>query len=272
MLQFSAYKFFWSGRYLREIKSDCLIGSLPENGKLLNLSRALDDIARKKACELLGHVVDEFQKIGLQITADTVKELSEELETPAPTQNFQWLIDRIDAIEKLADKELRGKLFLYIPAEQAKYWPTEKRQFPFGETVANKFPSTNFDAGNSGHALAVKLPTAAVFHLMRVLETGLSVLAKQFGVSTDRTNWQNIIEQVESKIRNMPNDPTWKAMPDWKDKQEFFSNAASGFAIFKYAWRNHTMHVREVYDDDQAELIFLTVRSFMQKLAERMAE
>jgi hypothetical protein len=264
--------FFWCGRYLREIKSDCLIGSLPGDGKLLNLSRELDETAREKARQFLGHLEVEFRKIGLQITADTAKELIEDLLIPAPTQNFQWLIDRIDCLEKLADKELRGKLFLYIPAEQAKYWPTEKRRFPLGEMVADKFPSTNFDAGNSGHALAVELPTAAVFHLMRVLEIGLTALGKVFGVSLAYTNWEPALAQIESKIANMRNDPTWNGLPDCKEQQEYYSQAASYLRTVKDAWRNYTMHVRAKYSDNEAEQIFNAVKGFMQKLAERVSE
>ena len=142
----------------------------------------------------------------------------------------------------------------------------------FGDEVASKFPSTTFDVGNSAVCLATMMHTAAVFHLMRVLEIGLAALGKVFGVSLAHTNWAPAIEQIESKIRDMPKDPVWKALPDCKEQQEFYAQAASHFGILKDAWRNHTMHVRGKYTEDEAERIFENVKAFMQKLAERIQE
>jgi hypothetical protein len=86
------------------------------------------------------------------------------------------------------------------------------------------------------------------------------------------TNWAPAIEQIESKIRDMHKDPTWKALPDCKEQQEFYSQAASHFVMLKDAWRNYTAHARGKYDDDEAEGIFRNVRGFMQKLATRLHE
>jgi hypothetical protein len=107
---------------------------------------------------------------------------------------------------------------------------------------------------------------------MRVLEIGLSVLGAEFGVSLAHTNWAPAIEQIESKIREMHKDPTWKALPDCKEQQEYYAQAASHFGILKDAWRNYTMHARGFYTEEQAERIFENVKGFMQKLGERLSE
>jgi hypothetical protein len=275
MLQFSAYNFFFCGRALREIKSDCYIASIPGDGNdpIFALPHPLDDLSRSKATKSLKFVEAEFRKIGLDVTADMTKDVVDSLEKPGHRpQNYQWLIDQIATLEKLADRELHGKFFLYIPAERAKFWPSMKKPNIFGDDVASKFPSATFDAGNSGVCLATGTATAAVFHLMRVLEIGLTSLGGVFGVSLAHTNWAPAIEQIESKIRGMQKDPVWKALPDCKEQQEFYAQAASHFAILKDAWRNHTMHVRGKYTEEEAERIFETVKAFMQKLAERLHE
>ena len=115
---------------------------------------------------------------------------------------------------------------------------------------------------------SAQLPVCS--HLMRVLETGLSVFAAKFSVPADHANWQNIIERVEKAIRGMGTDPA-KA-PDWKDQQEWFSQAASHFMLFKDAWRNYTAHARGKYTEEEALIIFGSVRAFMQKLATRLHE
>src|SRR5208282_4962241 len=119
-----------------------------------------------------------------------------------------------------------------------------------------RFPSTTFDAANGGVCLATMMATAAVFHLMRVMEIGLTALGKIFNVSLEHTNWANAIDQIESKIRDMHKDPAWKVLPDCKEQQEFYAQAASQFAIVKDAWRNQTMHARAKYTEDEAERIF----------------
>jgi hypothetical protein len=105
---------------------------------------------------------------------------------------------------------------------------------------------------------------------MRILEIGLSVLGAAFGVSLANTNWAPAIDQIESKVREMHKDPAWKALPDCKEQQAFYAQAASHFGIIKDAWRNHAMHVRGKYTEDEAVLIFESVRAFMQKLATRL--
>jgi hypothetical protein len=273
VLQFSAGRFFWCGRALRSIRADCYIGSvgLLQGKAAFNVAMDLDDRARESACSKLIEIGPEFKRIGLLITAETAQELVTELKEET-RHSFDWLQSQVDAIERLAEKELKGRFFLYIPPERAKFWPLMDKPNVFGDVVASKFPSTTFDACNSGVCLATMMSTAAVFHLMRVLETGLTVLGSVFNVSLAHTNWGNAIEQIESKIRDMHKDPAWKALPDYKEQQEFYAQAASHFAILKDAWRNQTMHARAKYTEDEGERIFENVKSFMQKLAERLQE
>jgi len=138
-------------------------------------AKDLDGNARQKAILALASVEVEFWKIGLPITADTITDLSAELKTDT-RHSFQWLMDKAESIEQLALKELREKMFLYIPPERAKFWPKMNEPFGLGRVVNSNFPSTTFDANSAAFCLAATLSTASVFHLMRVLEIGLSVL------------------------------------------------------------------------------------------------
>ncbi len=273
VLQFSANAFFWCGASLRSIRADCLVASaVCVNGAPgFAMMQDIDDRASTKALQSLVSVESEFRKIGLLITAQTVSELAEEIKDPS-RHNFQWLYERIEAIESLGKKELQGKLFLYIPPERSKFWPKMSNLNLFGDKVASQFPSTTFDIRNSGVCLATTMSTAAVFHLMRVLEIGLSALGSVFGVSMANTNWEPAIREIESKIRDMHKEAAWKALPDCKEQQEFYSQAASHFGILKDAWRNYTMHARGKYTEEEAELIFQNVKGFMNKLAERLHE
>jgi hypothetical protein len=139
----------------------------------------------------------------------------------------------------------------------------------FGNDVAGKFPSAETDISNAGECLAYEQGTASVFHLMRVLEIGLCILAKELSVPSDNANWGNIIDGIEKNIKSM-NSTTYGV--DWKIKRRFYSEAALQFLYFKNAWRNYVMHGRTPYDEQQAEVIFNSVREFMRHLATQLKE
>jgi hypothetical protein len=275
MLSFSAWNFLWCGVSLKDIELDCLMGSMEIGGDehIFNLSKNLDDRSKEKAVRSLRHISKEFSGIGLRITAETTNELIEEIEDPTTIiHNFQWLFDRVKAIRNLSRKEIEGKVFLYVSAEHAKFFPKVSEPHIFGKAVADAFPTAISDVTESGVCLALSRGSACVFHLMRVLEIGLTVLGNKFGVSLAHTNWGPAIDEIESKIRRMHEDPAWKSLPDCKEQKEFYAQAASHFGILKDAWRNYTMHVRGFYTEEQAERIFENTKGFMQKLAERLSE
>jgi len=130
----------------------------------------------------------------------------------------------------------------------------------------NSFSSTIFEFEDASRNLALDQPTAAVFHLMRALETGLNALANHFNVSFERRNWQNIINDVESEIK--------KSGPangeNWKNQEQFYSDAASHFRFLKNAWRNYVMHVHQRYSITEASKIRMHVLDFMQHLSSKL--
>jgi hypothetical protein len=116
MLHFAAWNFFWCGHTLQFIEQDCLIGSIavPGDTPILNLSKPLDEKAKNKALPKLKRVAEEFEHIGLRITAAMTSELVAKLEDETYQHNFQWLIDKVKAIGTLSMKEIEGKAFLYV--------------------------------------------------------------------------------------------------------------------------------------------------------------
>jgi hypothetical protein len=149
----------------------------------------------------------------------------------------------------------------------------------FGEAVKKSFPNAAPDIQDAGDSIAVGLNTAAVFHLMHVVEWGLRALAEDVGLSdvaidrkTDKTvplafaDWERILNQltgkIEEKIKAMPRDET-------KQKgQEFYFSALGEIRGFKEAWRNHVMHTRRSYTREDALAVFSHVQRFMQSLAD----
>jgi hypothetical protein len=63
-------------------------------------------------------------------------------------------------------------------------------------------------------------------------------------------------------------DPPWRTLPDCKDRQEAYGQAASHFDVLRLAWRNYTAHARGSYTEEEADNIFRNVGGFLAKVAD----
>ena len=131
----------------------------------------------------------------------------------------------------------------------------------FGDNVEEAFPSAQYDISEAGRCLALRRPTACVLHLMRALEVGLASLADTLGMTLTTENWNTILNDIETEIRSRTKATHGQA---WKDKDEpFFAESATHFRFIKNSWRNHAMHAKDKYTEEQAEEIYNSVRSFL---------
>lgn len=223
---------------------------IPQNIRLSNLAFFKRS---EKAC-------DKIELKFSQITArDLVKALS------IPTVHYKELYElSMELTTRIVDEM---KLRMFFSIEPNKQHFLEKNLFTIDVEIA--FPSIIIDIEEAGKCLAFELWTASIFHSMRVLEIGLKVLAKELSVPHDYTNWENIINGIEAKIKTVK--PTTYGV-NWKVKQKFYSEAALQFRYFKDAWRNHVMHVHGPYGEQSAENIFGHTKEFMIHLATQLKE
>lgn len=138
-------------------------------------------------------------------------------------------------------------------------------------TGSTAFPETTFDIENASACLALGESTASVFHLMRVMESGLRSLALtlQDPRLNPKTNpsWENILHKCDDELKKPHKDRS----PEWQQDDVFFSTATANLRAVKDAWRNPTMHVEIHYDEERATEIYLVVRSFMRHLSKRLS-
>lgn len=159
--------------------------------------------------------------------------------------------------------DLASAWFLMIPSTLREHY--EQREPPLGEAVAARFPDAGKDIAAASRCLALDEGTACVFHLMRVLEHGLRLIAARFGVSFAVDSWHKVIKGIEDGIADLRNKQGLTEQ-DRKDIT-YYSEAASQFRYFKDAWRNHVTHAREHYDPREAEVVWAHVRELMRHLA-----
>lgn len=95
--------------------------------------------------------------------------------------------------------ELNDRFFMFIPQKDAEWYENKDG---FSVEVSNAFRSAIEDIKEAGTCYATGRYTACVFHLMRVLEHGLKVLAKDAGLTVEKKTWGKIIEKIEIKIND----------------------------------------------------------------------
>jgi len=179
--------------------------------------------------------------------------------------------------------ELGNRKFLYVDPERSDFVDSDSL---FGDRVRDAFPSATFDIRQSGNCLACELPTAAVFHLMRSVEWGLRALGTSLGIKKLRSRskktgkvtytplpwgtWEDVLNNIKSRVA----ERIHKAIrgPRKQQYQEFYNPLIDCIERFKDAYRNHVMHTRREYTNQEALAIFDQVRYFMSRLAERLNE
>jgi len=217
--------------------------------------------------EFKGLIVD-FQDLELMSSIDQAERIVELLSREGAT--YTEVKALIPDLQSRTQDALKQALMLFIETRNARFYTDE---FLFGKAVADRLPSSILDIEEAGKCMAVGRYTACVFHLMRVMETGVKAFALELGilgkVKSAQPSWGEVLRLTNEEIqaKNKGNDLQWTP-----EKRGFFENIQADLMTVKNAWRNTTMHVENSYDEERAEDIFNSVKAFMRHLAKHLDE
>jgi hypothetical protein len=231
----------------------------PDELRLVGNALDLDEV--KKWVGLAKKVAVEFE---MQSVLDRIEKFEEK------SDNLKYLSvlrSEISVLKEAFEAETKRQFVLRIPKEKTPILLDWKKHWA---EVLVKFDSSKVDIFHAKQCWCYGQYTACVFHLMRVLEHGLSSLAVDVGKTFDVQNWQNIIDQIEAEIRSL--GKTLPTGSEKSDRIQFLSEAAKEFMYFKDGWRNYVMHKRAIYDEHQARSVMEHTRSFMITLSSRLGE
>jgi hypothetical protein len=167
---------------------------------------------------------------------------------------------------------LQNRFFLFVPNK--KFWFYNSVQL-FG-IASLTFIDAVHDMRDAETCYALDMPTACVFHSMRVSEHGLRALARKLRVSlTDKrkpcpiefADWNKVLTGIDGKITKI------RQLPSGAKKNNqliFFSDAASHCTHIRDIWRNEISHTRTRYNDAEALAAMSRVADFMKLLAEKL--
>jgi hypothetical protein len=153
-------------------------------------------------------------------------------------------------IEEPLRQELAATRCIVVPLPRAGL--VEPDEAPFGLEVAADFQSTGYDIEEASTCLALRRPTASVFHCMRVLESGISICARRAKVVDPLTaperDWQTILRLLQGGADT--------------------GAAAALMALntVRRRWRTARLVLADRYTEEGAEQIFQAVCRFMRAL------
>jgi hypothetical protein len=260
----------WSLLEMLEIYAPALLAisarleEMASGANVIALERAdLPEELRVKWLGELGHVVRHCKVLQLHVAAAIAERM---IGTYDKQCNCKKFYADVKSLQEVFRHEIDGYIFLHVPKHRADFYI---KQTLFGQEVADKFPSVNFDVEEAGKCFSLGRNTACVMHLMRVMEVGLKAVGIALGIpDPDKANWQTILNQINSQIAQRNATKT----PDWLAVEPFFSEVSAHLSTVKTAWRNPSMHADKTYDEERAEDIFSSIKGFMRHLAKRLDE
>jgi len=253
MLKVSAKEHIELGEHIEETRTVFYFTESAQTHSPGHKDAKLDKDEIKDLHNGLIRMFDMCQALDMRISADLISDRVSTANYPQTSGEYNVLIDALKA-------ELKSKLFLHVPKDQAEYYESDKL---VSADLLAKFPNAAADIKEAGSCYATGRYTACVYHLMRALEFGLKALATAVGVmpgKLDQAQWGEIITTIGNAIQSM-------AKGKRGDPQvQFWAESAASFFAFKEAWRNATMHVRSTYDEPHAKAIMDAVIRFTERL------
>ncbi|QJR15091.1 hypothetical protein [Usitatibacter palustris] len=227
--------------------------------RLRTIAEHIPEADRPIFANWIDQMIETIQALGMPLT---VKSLTKAKEIVLRGEKWKGELNvPMNEFHGRFRDEMEGRLFFALAPGLQSYWDPASPLF--GQEVHDAFPSSRFEVSEAGKCYALGRYTACVMHLMRALETPLTLQARELGYVPNRDSWGPILDEIEDSITNLKSaDP----------RKEFHSAAATQFTFIKNAWRDAAMHQRGKYEGDDAEPILAAVRGLMRHLAKQLHE
>jgi hypothetical protein len=206
--------------------------------------------------------IDALLPKGLRLQAQIVSDIN--------TWTADRLLDAVKEFRRDLDIELNKHKFALLLSPNDQYFEQEKL---FGVTVYDKLGSARQDIKDAGNCFAGELYSASVFHLMRVAEHGLRIVARRLRVTVkdngtripiQYADWNKVITAIDNKIKEARKIT---AGAKKEARLNYYSDALERCSAMKDLFRNPVSHTRTKYTYGGTLDVMERVRNFMQFLA-----
>lgn len=171
---------------------------------------------------------------------------------------------RLTELESCIQKELEDCAFYSLTKGEAKC--IGRGANLFGEQVVLRLPRARYDLGEAARCMGFGCHTAAIFHMMRAMEHGVSAAVSALGANPYNRHdkfigWAAAITKIRNKAQDLPD----------KERKQWLCIADMIYTA-KECWRNDTMHIVATYSQAEATETYEAVRVFMRHLAAQLPE
>lgn len=257
---------------MKYVKVGEIISNLHKLGKcsfLINASKnpLHIDHYKNSAKIYLQALLVHFEELNFVVPTEYTKEMLRAFDLSIDAVSGASIDQLAAMIANTTEMECRKKIFFEMDTRLGRYYDGVNL---FGEDFVNKFPDAIFELDEAGKCFALNRPTAAVFHLMRLMEISIRAVARCLKVANpakpSQRNWGTILRALKCEIDKKTSAAGWRAAGD----KEFFESAYGSLDAVRIAWRNPTMHVENKYTNEEAEHIFIAVGGLMKKITSRI--
>jgi hypothetical protein len=225
-------------------------------------SHKIPPAAQRTCLDFLKKLEDDCQQLSLGMCIEKIERIKSQIHA----MTFMQLAHQYAALYERFYDEIKSTMFLYVGKDRQQFYT--QPLIMFGEDLADKF-SIIHDVEEAGKSYAIGRNTACVFHLMRIMESGLRHLcgeASTYGISIPdpacNRSWDGWLKPIESELRK---DRKLK-QSEWNSIEPVYAQVVSHIRTVSVAWRNPTMHVGIKYTGEEALDIFNATRGFMRHL------
>jgi hypothetical protein len=215
--------------------------------------REIDNMLDKFRDAPLDSALDEMERIRIKLLGG----------------NVRWY-DYAHLMESLARRiqyELARNMFMFVPRDKALRLTTGGKGAgnQMGQEVLTRFPDLALDIHHAYSCWALDLSTACVFHLVRIVETGLRELAAVLHLQVkDRPMWNDYLVAIENHVR----PPGGGKGTLSREEEIFYSDMVAHIRAISRAWRNPVVHeIAASYENDEATKILNNIEALMQSIS-----
>ena len=255
---FSAYSFIvatrnkWSLQYMQlQIYSPETLSIFRERAKILsNTFHEVGMTAFAKAADDLLLEIDRTEKL-----PNGDRRFS--------GQNYGSAMGHLNTLAEYLGIDFAEKYLLVLEPNNISYF---EKSF-VGEKVEATFVDAIYDLGEAGKCLALERSTAAVFHLMRAMETSIRIIGEKLNATVANEHGETLprgilVANIKPKIEALPKGPM---------QDEWFKLHALLHSVNR-AFRTKTAHPASKYTQEEAENALSATKAFMQEMTERLNE
>jgi len=258
---------------------------LEQRAKQWSASRILPDTPDDVVADLLKALITNIAYLGLRSSGRQMIRLQQRISTgTCSTKEFAELVGelRVRIVEELGDR-----VFYCVtdPTKIEKFFKHEhvsgtydvlNLKSPdefFDAAIVKRFRECSDDLEHFAKCYVAGCYTAAVFHLMRVVESGVMEVAKLAGLKDPKPSWGAILSKVDKYAFRTE----YEELPDEvKVHIELLRDLSNEMHAIQRAWRNKIAHVENKLipvapiDHPIAAEVMIAVEVFMRSLGERL--